>query len=100
MMTPKERYQNDPVFRQLVEVLRHYLEENACRQYTPTELREAVMLAASMYEFTHIRPIVMTPHGLFAGEYMGTWERSRCAVCREFITGEPHKCSISSKEPA
>ena len=61
MMTPKERYEHDPVFHQLVDLFQHYLEENACRQFTPTELREAVMLAATMYEYRHIRPIAIDP---------------------------------------
>lgn len=57
---PEERYQSDPVFRNLVDLLRHMLEENAMRQYTPTELREAVMLAACQYEYTHVRPLLVS----------------------------------------
>jgi hypothetical protein len=60
-MEPRDRYQHDPVFRQLVDLFQHYLEENACRQFTPTELREAVMLAATMYEYRHIRTIAIDP---------------------------------------
>ena len=56
-MRPEERYQNDSVFRNLVDLLRHMLEENAMRVYTPTELREAVILAACMYESQHIKPL-------------------------------------------
>jgi hypothetical protein len=59
MMSPKDRYRNDPVFRNLVDVMQSLLEDNACRQYTPTELREAVMLAASMYECRNIQPILI-----------------------------------------
>jgi len=78
MMTCKERYQNDPVFQRLVDLMQYYLEENDCRQYTPTELREAVMLAATMYEYRHIRPIVIDcqdPYRLPVAT--GNWERPR-----------------------
>lgn len=54
----EERYHDDPVFRQLVDVIYHYIDvsnENGL-QYTPTELREAAMLAAVKWENTHIRP--------------------------------------------
>lgn len=77
MMTPKERYEHDPVFHQLVDLLRHYLEENACRQYTPTELREAVILAASMYDFLHIRPMIMTDRELWDRNLMGSWDAKK-----------------------
>lgn len=59
MMTPEERYMRDPVFHRLVDMLEAYLEENAMRQWTPTELREAVMLAACRYEYRHVRPIMI-----------------------------------------
>ncbi len=56
---PEDRYTRDPVFRNLVDLLSHMLEENAMRTWTPTELREAVMLAACMYEMRHIRPLII-----------------------------------------
>ncbi len=59
MMTPEDRYRRDPVFNRLVDLMQAQLEENSCQQYTPTELREAVILAATMYEYRHIRPITI-----------------------------------------
>lgn len=56
---PEERYQRDNVFKHLVDFINHMLEENAMRQWTPTELREAVMLACAQYEYRHVRPIAM-----------------------------------------
>lgn len=41
-MTPMERYRNDPIFHRLVEVM--VAELHNCT-FTPTELREAVILA-------------------------------------------------------
>lgn len=55
---PAERYQHDPVFRGLVDMLRAWLYDNP--DVTPTELREATMLAASLHEMEHIRPILIT----------------------------------------
>lgn len=52
-----ERYQHDVVFRGLVDVMRSMLENSP--EITPTELREAVMLAASMHEFYNIRPLII-----------------------------------------
>jgi len=52
-MTPQERYDRDPQFRTLVDMLTHQIIE--CR-YSPTELREAAILAAIRYETIHARP--------------------------------------------
>jgi hypothetical protein len=53
-MTPDERYQRDPMFRHLVDQLHHQIRE---ARYTPTEIREAAMLAQIHYEQTTLRPI-------------------------------------------
>ncbi len=49
------RYQNDPVFRQLVDLLYSQLD---AAQFTPSEVREAAMFAQILYEERHIRPII------------------------------------------
>lgn len=46
-LTPEERYQRDPIFHALVECL---LAELIRADFTPTELREAVILAATIHE--------------------------------------------------
>ena len=50
----EERYKNNATFRNLVDILRSEL-----RRYdtTPRELREATMLASTMHEAEHIRPM-------------------------------------------
>ncbi|MFQ5922987.1 MAG: hypothetical protein ACE5M4_09095 [Anaerolineales bacterium] len=53
-LMPEERYRRDPVFFALVNTLRSQLQQY---QFTPTELREAVMLAATMHEMERVRPI-------------------------------------------
>jgi hypothetical protein len=52
------RYTNDAAFKLLVDTLYHQI---VTHQYTPTELRDAAMLAAIHYEYTHIRPSFIFP---------------------------------------
>lgn len=51
------RYRTDAEFKRLVDIFRVFLADHPT--YTPTELREAAMLAAVMHEMTHIRPLVL-----------------------------------------
>lgn len=53
----EERYKNNATFRNLVDILRAEL-----RRYdtTPRELREAAMLAATMHESQHIKPMLIS----------------------------------------
>ena len=53
--TVKDRYLRDPLFHTLVEILLAQL--NEC-SFTPTELREAAMLAASIHDVRHVQPLV------------------------------------------
>lgn len=55
-LEPRERYARDPVYRSLVDSLMSAIHQ---AQYTPTELREAVILAAIQYEAQFPRPIIM-----------------------------------------
>ena len=56
MMPADERYLRDPAFHQLVDLIEQWV---ATQQYTPTEVREAAMLAALHYEYRTIRPRFM-----------------------------------------
>lgn len=58
----EERYQDDPVFHSLVTLFYKHMDEanELGRLYTPTELREACMFAATLWESRHIRPIILT----------------------------------------
>lgn len=53
MLTPRERYLIDPLFHTLVETIYQTIEK--C-QFTPSELRDAVMLAAIMHEERNTSP--------------------------------------------
>lgn len=58
MKTPKEKYMNDPEYRQLVLTLESLIEQ---ARFTPSELREACILASINYEMRHIREIQIDP---------------------------------------
>ncbi len=52
MMTPQEKYLNDPSFKQLVDMIEYGIEK---LQFTPSEVREAALLAALHYDQRQIR---------------------------------------------
>jgi hypothetical protein len=56
MMAVNERYQGDANFHALVEVFRKIIESY---QFTPTELREALMLAQTINELNLMRAGVL-----------------------------------------
>jgi hypothetical protein len=66
MMSPRERYQQDPAFHQLVDMMYYHIE---LANFTPTELREAALLAAIMYANHHPAP------NIFLTDAEGTIDR-------------------------
>jgi hypothetical protein len=62
-MPPRERYERDPWFHALVDALHHHIRE---ARFTPTEIREAAMLAQIFYEERHPRHV---PSIAWAGRY-------------------------------
>ena len=52
MKSPKEKYMNDPEYNHLVRTLEQLIEQ---ARFTPSELREACILASINYEMRHIR---------------------------------------------
>lgn len=52
MKTPREKYANDAVYRQLVDCMVAHIE---AANYTPSEMREAAVLACIIYEQHHIK---------------------------------------------
>jgi hypothetical protein len=59
MKTPREKYLNDPEYHQLVTMLESFIER---AQFTPSELREAAVLASINYEMHHVRERNIDPH--------------------------------------
>ena len=58
MRTPKEKYMNDPEYHNLVCTLESLIE---AARFTPSELREACLLASINYEMRHIRDLQIDP---------------------------------------
>lgn len=52
MKTPKEKYMNDPEYHHLVNMLEGLIEQ---ARFTPSELREACILASINYEMRRVR---------------------------------------------
>lgn len=62
MKTPREKYMNDSQYKALVDVMCAHI--HAC-DYTPSEMREAVVLACILYEEQRIRPMgIPFPEGI------------------------------------
>ena len=57
MMHIRERYQKDPLFASMVDTMMAFIEQG---NTTPTEIREAAMLAQIMYEERNLRPVIFT----------------------------------------
>ncbi|MFA5920124.1 MAG: hypothetical protein WC856_02385 [Methylococcaceae bacterium] len=58
MKSPKEKYMNDPEYHNLVNMLESLIER---AHFTPSELREACILASINYEMRHIRDFRIDP---------------------------------------
>lgn len=67
MKTPKEKYMNDPEYHHLVSTLEHLIEE---ARFTPSELREACVLASINYEMRHVRDLNIHPEVSHAFEIL------------------------------
>ena len=63
MKTPKEKYMNDPEYHNLVRTLEGLIEQ---ARFTPSELREACLLASINYEMRHVRDRQINPEALHA----------------------------------
>ena len=61
----RERYQTDSHFRALVDTFQALIHQ---AQFTPTEIREAAMLAQIMYESIHPRPVFFTRSDVLDGK--------------------------------
>lgn len=58
MKTPREKYMNDSEYHHLVVTLERLIEE---ARFTPSELREACLLASINYEMRHVREQNINP---------------------------------------
>lgn len=58
LKNPREKYLNDPEYNHLVNMLTGLIEQ---AKFTPSELREACILASINYELRHIRDCTVDP---------------------------------------
>lgn len=65
MKSPRDKYMHDPAYAQLVNILTDFIER---AEYTPSELREACILACINYEMRHRNIPQMDPRVLDALE--------------------------------
>lgn len=63
MKSPREKYMNDPEYHRLVDMLGQFIE---AARFTPSELREACVLASINYEMRHVRDMQIDPRVLDA----------------------------------
>lgn len=70
MKTPEEKYTNDPNYRRVVDMLEALI-VNA--EFTPSEIREACMLACIRHEhYRRIRPVVISAEAARAMDVLET----------------------------
>jgi len=58
LKSPKDKYMNDPEYHHLVDTLERMIEG---AKFTPSELREACVLASINYEMRHVRHNIIDP---------------------------------------
>jgi hypothetical protein len=58
MMSPRDKYMNDPEYQHLVKMLEDLIEH---ARFSPSELREACVLASINYEMRHVRDLHIDP---------------------------------------
>ena len=76
MKTPREKYMHDPEYNHLVQTLEGLIES---ARFTPSELREACVLASINYEMRHIREHQIDPRVDDALRVLDTFIDRKCA---------------------
>ena len=70
MKNPKEKYANDNNYRRLVDMLEALIVQ---AEFTPSEIREACMLACILNEqYRRVRPVVISAEAAAAMEILET----------------------------
>ncbi len=74
MKTPRDKYLNDPQFRNLVDMMVAHIHQ--C-DYTPSEMREAAIMASIVYEehnYNRVRYVSMEIEKAF--KVLGDWHET------------------------
>jgi hypothetical protein len=75
MRTPRDKYLNDPEYHHLVRMLENFIEQ---ARFTPSELREASILACINYEMRHVRDMTIDPRTMQALNILDEIGRASC----------------------
>jgi len=67
MKTPREKFMNDPEYRHLVETMESLIHR---AHFTPSEMREACILACINYEMRQVRSVKIDPELTYALEIL------------------------------
>jgi len=74
MKTPRAKYDNDPAYRNLVQMLMAQIMQ---ANYTPSEIREAALFACIQYEQMNVRKIYAFPKEQIAAlDTMRKWSET------------------------
>ena len=63
MKSVSERYETEAQFRTLVDTMYSFIDH---AQFSPTEIREAAMLAHILWEERHVRPLILDERRMYA----------------------------------
>ena len=74
MKSPKDKYMNDPEYHHLVNTLESFIHQ---AKFTPSELREACVLASINYEMKHVRDMHIDPRVTKAFEVLDNFTSRR-----------------------
>ena len=98
MMVPREKYQTDSQFHALVDMMVAYIHQ--C-DFTPSELRQASILASIIYEESRIRRYAMIPLDdeavytrLRGGDQLGIFQIEASAGMKEMMMISSRKTNV------
>ena len=74
MKTPRAKYDNDPAYRNLVQMLTAQIMQ---AHYTPSEIREAALFACIQYEMMNVRKVYSFPKEQIAAlDTLNDWTKT------------------------
>ena len=73
MKTPMEKYHNDPEYHMLVDTIENFIRQ---AQFTPSEIREACILACTRYELHVFKRFELPPNEAHALDILHNFSHS------------------------
>ena len=95
MKSPKDRYENDPQYHQLCDMIENFLHT---AQFSPSEVRECAVLACIHYEmkhrFNHFYPIPIKVNDALKTLAEYRKEEDTCPDCGRTKAKNAHECGM------